>query len=434
MPTSRKLPPRYAGLTKALNGLSRSLPTDAPRQSKLARKRTIRNLLGRLDVFGRKQLEFFQRHFKPSDTLTEYLISGTEDQIGNDLEVIERTADQRRRHAPPIYHESLNRADGLACAALMPAKEAFPAPDEQTVLTYFQKEPAIRVIPYAPVALIGMPFTILTVSTDYLAIPHEVGHYVYRHGRLPRESAHGGDAGLRFYVALEGHLKERLKESPAKWWVGEIFADVYGCAIGGPVMAIDFQDLQLNRSPEEFTADDEEHPVPMLRPEAYHRALEKMGLDGYAEAARERWEKLLKGRGNEHDYNQAMEVRAAIAAVVDQVWELLKTLGQVADPWPAPTTAQWPIPHKLPAATNRKLDAALYQAFRQAVGRFRPGQFPPPEVKPAKSDPNLTKLQERFIREAERAAEVFGQASPPEYLDVLVAEGWTTEENQHPWP
>jgi hypothetical protein len=440
MPNSRKLPQRFAGLTIALSELNRSLPTNAPRQPKLERERTIRNLLGRLDVFGRNQIEFFQASIKPDHPLFGHPISETEAQIGNDLEVIERTADQRMRDAPPDYREALVRADALAYAALHPAKKAFSSPDDQTALTYFQKAPAIRVIPYAPVALIGIPFTTLKASHDYLATPHEVGHYVYWHGRVPKKRAYGVDAGLPLRVALLRRLQTNLKRSRVRKWVEEVFADVYCCAIGGPVMAIDFQDLQLNRSYEEFVEDDGEHPIPLIRPDVRHRVLEKMGLAEYADAARVRWEELLKGRGEAQAYKQMANLRATLEEAVDEVWALLEPLYTSVPPGPGPLTPQWPIPYGLPRV-SAKLDHALYRAFDHALDDFDPARQRPGEIKPARGDPNLDRLQETFIRDAKKTAALFGLSKSSHHkglahdiLAVLGAGGWTTGGPQHAWP
>ena len=51
-------------------------------------------------------------------------------------------------------------------------------------LTYLQKSYETRVIPYAEVCLIGIPFTSVRLTEDLLAIPHEVGHYVFWNSHL----------------------------------------------------------------------------------------------------------------------------------------------------------------------------------------------------------------------------------------------------------
>ena len=290
MSSTINLLPRVAALERAMGELDRSLPINIPPEPELARKQTIHNLIGRLELFGGDQFRFFKASYQPDDPLYQYFICETESQIGNDLEVIERTADQRMSSAPPSYRQALSRADELAYTALVPAKPALSSPGDQTALAYFQKSPAVRVIPYAPVALIGIPFTTLDVICDYLATPHEVGHYVYWHGRVPQDPTYGADAGLPLYVALRRRLQAPLGRSPVRNWLNEIFADVYGCAIGGPVMAITFQDLQLDRAPGDFFKDDEKHPIPFLRPDIYHRVLGKMGFARYAKAAEARWE------------------------------------------------------------------------------------------------------------------------------------------------
>jgi hypothetical protein len=77
--------------------------------------------------------------------------------------------------------------------------------------------------------------------------------------------------------------RQQLEDLQVLWffrWIEEIFADVYGCLIAGPLIALDFQDLQLTVSKEQFTKDDGEHPAPVLRPYIYTRVLERLEEDG----------------------------------------------------------------------------------------------------------------------------------------------------------
>jgi hypothetical protein len=130
------------------------------------------------------------------------------------------------------------------------------------LITYFQKNVSIRVIPYASVALIGIPYTTINASKDFLAIPHEVGHYLYWKGIVNGHT-------------IQQELSISVPKNPA-WcfdWLEETFADVYGCLIAGPTIALSFQDLQLRRTPKEFIKNDEEHPVPILRPNIYNKVL-----------------------------------------------------------------------------------------------------------------------------------------------------------------
>ncbi|MBE7555412.1 MAG: hypothetical protein HS126_30550 [Anaerolineales bacterium] len=265
----------------------------------LSRKLTLENLVKRLRLFAEGQFNFFYDGFgsknkhdlASSDEFpVEYVFGVTLDQIGYDLEVLQRIVDQRSSGDQTV----LNAADRLAWQALQPAlpflEMSQEAEDSErvTVVTYFQKSASIRVIPYAPVALIAIPFTCTWVYRDYLAIPHEVGHYVYRHGfykeledqdppQLPRSEDQDPSDLFRIKVKTEQETPDYVKR-----WKEEIFADVYGCLIGGPVIALDFMDLMLQHSEEEFTQEGKEaqHPIPILRPHIYTHILEKDQVTG----------------------------------------------------------------------------------------------------------------------------------------------------------
>src|SRR5712692_7881671 len=164
------------------------------------RMNTLRTLGQSLRQFAADQFNFFYDGFgfgnpKPKYRLKtlpqdnyppEHVFAVTLEQIGFDIEVIQRAANQRiaaeeqAKNGPCAAKDALAQADVLAYAALKPAQDNGLLPYERpTVVTYFQKDTSIRVVPYAPVALIGVPFSCTTVPTDFLAIPHEVGHYVF---------------------------------------------------------------------------------------------------------------------------------------------------------------------------------------------------------------------------------------------------------------
>jgi len=290
---------RWAALEARLTYLS------TVETSSFSRKYALLNLTTGLKTFAKRQFDYFLKGFsqnsRENDKLQmspeyppHYVLSVILDQIAFDLEVIERATYQRQptNENPLNTVDGLNRleqADKLAWRALKPATGLLGvAGQETTVITYFQKSLSIRVIPYATVALIGLPFTVQDVPQDYLAIPHEVGHYVYRNGKF-------GKTSIREVLQEEA---KSLSEEVRKW-VEEIFADVYGCWVGGPVMAIDFQDLQLKHSKKIFSNGDGVHPIPFLRPYVYAYTLERMGgFQSSSNKLKDRWnEKLADKRG-----------------------------------------------------------------------------------------------------------------------------------------
>ncbi len=276
-------------------------------QETVSRKETIAALLTALKSFGQSQLAFFVNGFDPKAKVVrlepstlyppEYAMRTTVDQIAYDLDLIQRAYQQRLpTQSSPEMRSTLAKADYLAYQALKPAI-ANKLIDDVTVITYFQKVVNVRIIPYAPVAFVGLPLSALAVPRDLLAIPHEVGHYVFRHGRTQK----GIVAGSRFDAALT----QQFADLPAwcRAWLEEIFADVYGALVAGPIMALGFADLVSDDPYVDFTADDGEHPVAALRPGVYHTVFQKQGNNGHeVELLTEAWHQWQKARGKAESF------------------------------------------------------------------------------------------------------------------------------------
>lgn len=247
------------------------------------KNQTLKALLSSLQAFGNDQFQFFYNGFSNGRLLpsmyhpAEYVVSATLNQISYDLSVIQQATEQRNT---PRFKEILDKADRLAQNALNLATDRGLL-QPTAVVTYFNKSANIRVIPYAPVALIGVPFTSLTSNQDLLAIPHEVGHYVYNH-------ATGLAANLHQQIPLDPPWFNR--------WIEEIFADIYGCLVAGPLIGLDFQDLLLDNPAENFTKDNGEHPIDALRPFIHITVLQQLGFPNAAAALKDRWEKVVQHR------------------------------------------------------------------------------------------------------------------------------------------
>ncbi|WP_420641624.1 hypothetical protein [Candidatus Leptofilum sp.] len=262
----------------------------------------LSELLLHLKTFGEGHFNYFHDLFvdpskESKDYPPEYVYSLILDQISFDLTVIEQAANQRLSQSPKLYN-TLKKADGMAKLALAPAFNDFELGDT-IFITYFQKSASIRVIPYASVALIGIPYTTLTESRDFLAIPHEVGHYLYWRGEVNGRS-----------------LQQVLTQAVSKntdWfdWLEEIFADVFGCLVAGPVIALSFQDLQLRRTPADFIEDDGEHPVPILRPNIYTQVLKEFFGNNWGSNLDLRWngDGTSTGKGKRHKRAENNELK-----------------------------------------------------------------------------------------------------------------------------
>jgi hypothetical protein len=277
-------------------------------ENQAARQPTLSAMLVALKAFGHSQMKFFLQGFdlngktvrlEPSTKYPpEYALRTTLDNLAQDMDIITRSWQQRMAlSASAEMIEALAQADKLAYQALLPAIHRKIVPPA-TIVTYFQKSTTVRLIPYAPVILIGLPISIMTAPQDLLAVPHEVGHYVYRYGQVPAGCQF---AGSRFPAAL----RYRFADKPS-WcldWMEEIFADVYGALIGGPAMALGFEALVIDNPIDEFIEDDGEHPVAALRPNIYHTVFGTLGRFPQANAELiTRWEERRKEWGNPQEF------------------------------------------------------------------------------------------------------------------------------------
>jgi len=315
---------------KRWDALKQMLQDDHNDAKDAHRYETLKNVRRCLYVFGRNHYDFFKGGFEGDNAIRlepsseypkEYVLSTILQQISFDLDVIGRAVHYRLPTALREARETLDKADILAYTALTPAIQANLLPD-MTVVTYFQKSVTARLTPYARITLIGIPFTATDTWYDLLAIPHEVGHYVYRHGVCNNGSNKG--------VPFADILSRELAGQP-QWllnWVEEIFADIYGCLVAGPVIARSFHEMQTVWSQEDFMKDDGEHPIGALRPYVYHQVLKHKGFSEPTRIALEKaWASYLAARQVGTTFlpdksDKPIEFSAAKAAM-DQVIQLL---------------------------------------------------------------------------------------------------------------
>ncbi len=263
-----------------------------------ARQQTARQTLQCLKLFAEWQFSFFHNGFNEqtdaaSDDLgqsifefdplypTEYALNVTSEQVNHDFEVLMRIIAHRQiAGLTEGMQDRIQLADQLAYQALQVAFASATAAliEPTTVLTYFQKSTSIRVIPYAPVALIGLPLlgnvdnkALAIASRDLLALPHEVGHHIYWR-RLAIDPKNTVRDNLRI------GLQQSDLNLPA-WiqnWEEEIFADVYSCLIAGPVSALTIQEILQGVPAHLALQDDHHYPVPLIRPLIHIAVLERL--------------------------------------------------------------------------------------------------------------------------------------------------------------
>lgn len=274
---------------------------DNPVSSSAApRSPTFHALLVSLQRFGEKQLDFFLNGFQPGGSLqeqplysAEYALAVTHNQLGYDLDVILRAYHHRTHRISPVgqartgMRVRLEEADLAAQKTLQPAYEQGLLPQRAVAITYYQKSPSVRMIPYAPAALVGIPFSAAGEPGDMAAIAHEVGHYVFW-----RRPSDGRDATphpaqnflerSRAILRAEPPANKTLELIDA--WQEEIFADLYGCLVAGPMAGLTMLEMARQLPGPRWFEDDGEHPPPALRSIAYLACLRRMADSTQGEA------------------------------------------------------------------------------------------------------------------------------------------------------
>lgn len=411
---------RHAAVDGVISALLASVEDGDPRCN------TFRYLIGNLQEFGRDQFEFFYYGFHPdpagkneprlkrADNYPPALaMRATVDQIAFDLNAYGSVLTQRRMAqgdspAAQKLVQTFSVTDRLAYAALYPALGRMNGRGQPTVLTYFQKSGFIRTIPYADVSLIGVPYTTvgeyasagqlaseLGNATDLLAIPHEVGHYVYRHALFSYPAGRIENGRILTIMNRMHQNKEVIQSKRIHIWLEEIFADVYGVYVAGPVMVRDFQDLLSDNDPAAFDPpgkndQEDEHPHPAVRPFIYNHALRVLAdhvdedgdwLKDMAGEADDRWAAHL----NKDQLKWAQKTLKPILPAVKAMVELLLLAA------PASCTRMWTPP----GTAYDDLYAAFYEQVVNGRVWAESGDCPEPD----KTDPIPSYLWTRMRRD-----------------------------------
>ena len=233
-------------------------------------------ILKALDDFASASFNYFLDGYyvHKQNTLTvspnyppRYILKTLLDQLAYDLSIVQRAVDQRRRRADghtTTQGHALLLADQLATLALQPAKTGGYLDENVSILTHLDQNVRVRLIPYAHTLIVSLAFASVSEkdkpSRDYLALAHEVGHHLYWNGRVPNTTD-------SLKAALEDEIAADKNIPPwCKHWVEEIFADAYALIVGGPVIALDFQDMLDDDVPGHFRKDTDKHPIPEIRP------------------------------------------------------------------------------------------------------------------------------------------------------------------------
>jgi hypothetical protein len=258
-------------------------------------EKLLRALFDRLQFFYAGQMEYFFTHPAPNPQqfTNEFAFQHTGQQAALDLEILERAAHQRA-WGPLALQEALRRTDHFMRLALLPAQAWFP--EEITTLTYFSPQLQVRVLPYAPVALIGLPYTAANLHApqtdwrDLLMILNAAGEVALKRG-------HAAQAG---HASFQELLQWRLPPHAPGWhinWAQAAFAAVYACQLGGPLAALYAQDLALALPNAAITQTTFKQPAPITTIRFYTRTLERLGLADWAASLQARWSRQFGERG-----------------------------------------------------------------------------------------------------------------------------------------
>lgn len=212
--------------------------------------------------------------------------------VALDIEIIQRAITQRRRDLKGgNYATPLIVMDQLALKAMTPIAPHLTNSTQINAITFLSEKTHIHHLPYTDqFILIGLSYDRISQDTYYpglsptqseplpafelMAIPHEVGHYVYYHATLPNATLPNGtlpDATL-VTIAVQNHqtfadVSKAFQANRYYRWCEEIFADTYGCMVAGALSVLGLQALLVSSSKRDsIWEDDEEHPVTAVRP------------------------------------------------------------------------------------------------------------------------------------------------------------------------
>ncbi|MFZ1397651.1 MAG: hypothetical protein WAS33_12165, partial [Candidatus Promineifilaceae bacterium] len=199
-----------------------------------------------------------------------HLIKACFQEFTVDFEILQRAIEQRRwrSEGSNAQAQSLIVTDKLAAMALTPFQHLITDSSDVIPITYFSQVIHIRRLPYVDhFVLVGLTYDLSVDSLletaspfELMAIPHEVGHFIYHHGTLKQ------DEKYRYPSLASVREAEQFADNPYRHWFEEIFADLYGCMVAGPLTALGLLALLATGDKERLLLDDAEHPTPILRP------------------------------------------------------------------------------------------------------------------------------------------------------------------------
>ncbi len=232
----------------------------------------------------------FKNHRADETLAPHHLVRRCFQNLAIDHEIIQRATVQRRwthgleEASQAFISEQAMEVlimDKLAIKSIMPFKhllfESQGKSDNNkdlAIITYLSEKTHIRYLPYTDQliligvsydrvpqvgilfddkSLVGKPF----YAFELMAIPHEIAHYVYKHGTV---KVYEND-----HTTFPEISKRFDGANPYYKWCEEIFADLYGCIVAGPLTVLSMQALLVSIDRGRAWKDDKDHPTPVLR-------------------------------------------------------------------------------------------------------------------------------------------------------------------------
>jgi hypothetical protein len=158
--------------------------------------------------------------------------------------------------------------DKLAQSSIAPFKKLLPK-ENLAIISYLSEKTHLRHLPYTDqVLLLGISYDSISQeggqladpflsdraihNFELMAIPHEIGHYIYGHGKL--------EDGRSFREVAKQFANNQYYR-----WSEELFSDLYGCIVTGPLTVLSMRAMLVSTNRERAWKDDELHPSPVLR-------------------------------------------------------------------------------------------------------------------------------------------------------------------------
>jgi hypothetical protein len=257
-----------------------------------------------------------------------------------------------------------------------------------------------------PIPVVGVPWDQVSHLPAVLVLGHEVGHIVEDDFRL--------EAELKQMLknALEQRKADATRTEAWNEWLGEIFADLYGCLAAGPAFAgalIDFiaNGKQKICSEAKIAPGWGRYPTDFLRVQIVLKALELMGFDETPAAVeyRELWNFYSSGMDQAYTYDVPVIVKALLEGKhtvlgnrsIMEVFSFSKVQQEAVDKL-VEKFSDTPLNTivEIPSKDIRVLFAALRRAFETNPDKYEESEY---------GEAVLTHIANKVIQKGVRAGE-----------------------------